>query len=356
MGTHPIFESDFDCLTETERERGTMSIAVFEEPFLNRFSKKQEIARGLRGVIRCVVDENGKTYAAKTIRKTQKGQSVMDEINAEIKALEICAPLETVIKLHSVFKTNRDYTLILDFLPRDLHTEIEKDEQLREADVAKIIYALLKTVKFLHERSIIHLDIKPENILLDGQNAIRLCDFGMSKFLDEEKSDICQIAGTTEYCAPEQIQFDPLTPAADMWSIGCCTFVLLSKTSPFRRDALHETQSAVIQADFDFDDEVWKSRSAESKDFITKLLQKSPKDRGTADEMMNHEWLQKMNRINNRRMSKRTSSVALGIESSTDVNLNLSGCSTDGSLPSGNIADSEEMDAPDNPPKKARPE
>ena len=68
-----------------------------------------------------------------------------------------------------------------------------------------------------------------------------------------------------------------LTPAADMWSIGCCTFVLLSKTSPFRRDALHETQSAVIQADFDFDDEVWKSRSAESKDFITKLLQKSPK-------------------------------------------------------------------------------
>ena len=120
-------------------------------------------------------------------------------------------------------------------------------------------------------------DIKPENILLDGQNAIRLCDFGMTKFLDEAENDVCQIAGTTEYCAPEQIQFDPLTPAADMWSVGCCTYVLLSKISPFRRDELHETQNAVIQADYDFDDEVWSTRSNEAIDFIKKLLQKSPR-------------------------------------------------------------------------------
>ena len=73
-----------------------MSVKVFEEPFLSKFSKKQEIARGLRGVIRCVVDENGQVFAAKTIRKNQKGQSVVDEINAEIKALEICSPIARV--------------------------------------------------------------------------------------------------------------------------------------------------------------------------------------------------------------------------------------------------------------------
>ena len=49
----------------------------------------------------------------------------MDEINAEIKALEICTPSDTVINIHAVFKTSRDYTLILDYIPRDLHTEIE---------------------------------------------------------------------------------------------------------------------------------------------------------------------------------------------------------------------------------------
>ena len=74
-------------------------------------------------------------------------------------------------------------------------------------------------------------------------------------------------------------KFDPLTPAADMWSIGCCAYVLLSKTSPFGRGELHLTQNAVIEADYDFDDDIWKTRSKESKDFIQRLLQKHPKVR-----------------------------------------------------------------------------
>ena len=101
----------------------------------NKLSPLKEIARGLRGVIRCVVDENGqeklnlctykswcfeeihlfigfdhfqnfqllKVFAAKTIRKNQKGQSVVDEINAEIKALEICSPIARV----QIFKQNK---------------------------------------------------------------------------------------------------------------------------------------------------------------------------------------------------------------------------------------------------------
>jgi len=332
-----------------------MSVKVFEEPFLSKFSKKQEIARGLRGVIRCVVDENGQVFAAKTIRKNQKGQSVVDEINAEIKALEICSPIDTVVKLHSVYKTTRDYTLILDFVPQDLHTEIEKDEHLKEHDVAKIIYALLKTVKFLHEKKILHLDIKPENILLEGQNRIRLCDFGMSKFLEGKEADVCRLGGTTEYCAPEQIQFEPLSPAADMWAIGACTFALLSKISPFRRNELHETQNAVIEGDYNFDDPSWDTRSQDSKDFIRKLLQTCPENRGTSEEMLCHPWMRKQ-LVSGRRLSKRSSSVALGV---SDVNLNLSDCSSNGTDPRTSISilsstDLEDLEEVKNPPKKPR--
>jgi len=112
---------------------------------------------------------------------------------------------------------------------------------------------------------------------MDDKNGIHLCDFGMAKFLDDSKTEICRIAGTTEYCAPEQIQFDPLSPASDMWSVGCCAFVLLSKISPFKREKLHETQNAVIDGDFDFDGQIWNTRSNEAKNFISKLLQNSPK-------------------------------------------------------------------------------
>ena len=57
----------------------------------------------------------------------------MDEINSEIRALEICSSLDTVINLHSVYKTTRDYTLILDYVPRDLHTEIEVKKLVKNA-------------------------------------------------------------------------------------------------------------------------------------------------------------------------------------------------------------------------------
>ena len=61
-----------------------------------------------------------------------------------------------------------------------------------------------------------------------------------------------------------------------MWAIGACTFALLSKISPFRRNELHETQNAVIEGDYNFDDPSWDTRSQDSKDFIRKLLQTCP--------------------------------------------------------------------------------
>ena len=76
-------------------------------------------------MIRCVEDEKGAKFAAKTIRKTQKGQNIVDEIEMEMRALNVCEEVSTVVNLHAVYMTNRDYTFILDYLPSDLHSEVE---------------------------------------------------------------------------------------------------------------------------------------------------------------------------------------------------------------------------------------
>ena len=123
------------------------------------------------------------------------------------------------------------------------------------------------------------LDLKPENILIDEERKIYLCDFGMSKVLQDEK-ETCRVAGTTEYCSPEQIQFEPLSSASDMWSVGVIAYVLLSKISPFNPaqdgQEKHETQNAVINCTYDFDDSSWNSRSSEAKSFIQTLLIRAP--------------------------------------------------------------------------------
>ena len=76
-------------------------------------------------MIRCVEDEKGAKFAAKTIRKTQKGQNIVDEIEMEMRALNVCEEVSTVVNLHAVYMTSRDYTFILDYLPSDLHSEVE---------------------------------------------------------------------------------------------------------------------------------------------------------------------------------------------------------------------------------------
>jgi len=308
-----------------------MGAPILEEPFTNKFTKKKEIARGLRGVIRCVEDDKGAKFAAKTIRKTQKGQNIVDEIEMEMRALNVCEGVSTVVNLHAVYMTSRDYTFILDYLPSDLHSEVEKSGPMKEAEVAQIIRDLLKTLKFLHDRQIVHLDLKPENILIDEERKIYLCDFGMSKVLQNEK-ETCRVAGTTEYCSPEQIQFEPLSTASDMWSVGVIAYVLLSKISPFNPaqdgQEKHETQNAVINCTYDFDDSSWSSRSAESKSFIQTLLIRAPQKRASVDEALSHPWIaEKENGVEMaappkiiRRLSKRSSSLAL----LGDQNLNVS--------------------------------
>ena len=68
-------------------------------------------------------------------------------------------------------------------------------------------------------------DLKPQNILLSDEQKIRICDFGLSKVIDENQETIfdqCQLGGTIEYCAPEQIQYEPVSDKTDIWSLGKC--------------------------------------------------------------------------------------------------------------------------------------
>jgi serine/threonine-protein kinase len=100
-----------------------------------------------------------------------------------------------------------------------------------EADLtAKVAGA----VAFLHRRGILHRDLKPSNILLasaSGREPL-VCDFGLAGRLDETSPSFGMV-GTPAYMAPEQREAGPLTPAADIWSLGAILYELLTGRSPF---------------------------------------------------------------------------------------------------------------------------
>lgn len=149
-------------------------------------------------------------------------------------------------------------------------------------------------VDYMHKKFIMHLDMKPENILCVTRtgNRIKLIDFGLARRFDPSKK-LQVMFGTPDFASPEVLSYDRVTPAADMWSVGVICYVLLSGLSPFMGNTDLETMTNVTKAIYDFDDDSFDPISDEAKDFISKLLVKDPNRRLKPSECLQHKWLAK---------------------------------------------------------------
>ncbi|XP_059814616.1 death-associated protein kinase 2-like, partial [Hypanus sabinus] len=176
----------------------------------------------------------------------------------------------------------------------ELFDYVAEKESLREEEAMDFIVQLLQAVGYLHTNHILHLDLKPENILLRDQGTdrphIKVIDFGLAQKV-QPGAEIRSLGGTPQYIAPEVVNFEPLGPPADMWSIGVITYILLSGFSPFQGDTDNETLTNIVELNYDMDDGSFGSTSDMAKDFIAQLLLKEPGARLTAELCVRHPWI-----------------------------------------------------------------
>jgi YVTN family beta-propeller protein len=125
-----------------------------------------------------------------------------------------------------------------------------------------------------HERGLVHGDVKPSNVLIDGQGHVYLADFGLTKRLGDERSAAGdgQLMGTIDYVAPEQIRGDQVDGRADIYSLGCLLYECLTGRQPFKRG----NEAAVLFAHLE--DEAPATGTA-ADPVVLKALAKSPDDR-----------------------------------------------------------------------------
>ncbi|VDP83517.1 unnamed protein product [Echinostoma caproni] len=136
---------------------------------------------------------------------------------------------------------------------------------------------ILQGVEYIHNQGVLHLDLKPENILCLSRTSfkIKIIDFGLARFYDGK--EICVLFGTPEFVSPEVISYEPVSPAADMWSIGVICYVMLSGLSPFMGDSQGETLANIMKVTYDFNYPEFAEISEEARDFIRRLLVKDPR-------------------------------------------------------------------------------
>ncbi|KAM9712144.1 serine/threonine-protein kinase 17A-like [Dama dama] len=273
--------------------------AVRTEPFQDAYTLTpgRELGRGKFAVVRkCIKKDSGKKIAAKFMRKRRKGQDCRMEIVHEIAVLKLAQDNPWVINLHEVYETPSEMILVLEYAAGgEIFDQCvaDRDEAFREKDVQRLMRQILEGVCFLHAHDVVHLDLKPQNILLTSESPlgdIKIVDFGLSRIM-KKSEELREIMGTPEYVAPEVLSYDPISMATDMWSIGVLAYVMLTGISPFLGDDKQETFLNISQMNLSYSEEEFDVVSESAVDFIKTLLVKKPEDRATAEECLKHPWL-----------------------------------------------------------------
>ncbi|MEZ4436207.1 MAG: protein kinase [bacterium] len=143
-----------------------------------------------------------------------------------------------------------------------------------------VLLGLLDALAHAHARGVLHLDLKPANIIADPVRwTVRLTDFGLAR-LREDEGDDERLTGTPAFMAPEQVQGRGRTmgPWTDLYAVGCLAWCLASGRSPFARPSVHETLLAQL-GDETPPLEARHPMPDGSEEWVDRLLAKSPRAR-----------------------------------------------------------------------------
>ncbi|XP_018896407.2 uncharacterized protein [Bemisia tabaci] len=267
---------------------------VCTEPIEKYYDVEEEpFARGKYATVRrCRERRTGAVYAAKYLRK-RRSADLRHEILHEVAVLDSCRNCTRIVKLHQVFESSQDMILLLELAHGgELQTLLDHDEVPTEPHAARIIKQVLEALIYLHSLNVAHLDIKPQNLVLTGEYPdcdTKLCDFGISRYVGHG-ANVREILGTPDYVAPEVLNYEPISLATDMWSVGVLMYVLLTGCSPFGGDTKQETFCNIAQSKLDFPDDLFEDISDCAKDLMRKLMVKNPSNRLTAKECLQHKW------------------------------------------------------------------
>ena len=237
----------------------------------------------------CLHTLTGRLVAIKSINKEKiKSERQNQKIKQETKIMETLSKSKNIVKIFETYETKKHICIVMEYIcAGDLLTYIKKRSKLTEP-VAKFIFKqIILGIKHIHDNSIIHRDIKLDNILLDLDNNIKICDFGVSRKIN--KGDIMfEQCGTPAYIAPEILINKGYEGfGVDIWSAGVVLYAMLSGTVPFKGNNLKDLHDLIITGNYK---EV-KNISREAEDLIKSILEVDPKKRIKIDDILNHPWL-----------------------------------------------------------------
>jgi len=233
---------------------------------------------------------------AKAFNPCRSGQE--QRAKKEAGALLAIGTHPHVVSFHGIFASKSDsrkhWMLLLGYCAGgDLYDHLTKCGVLESVLTKQLAKSMLSACAHIHSRGYMHLDVKPENVLIDTTGSFVLADCGEAVKIPVGR--LCRVCGTPGYIAPEVLSQSPYNELADLFSLGAMMHLCICGRQLFPGWSSSDVLKSNAEGKVDLNEYAAEYLSSAGLEFLWKLLAKEPSKRSSAQDALGHRWFDEAN-------------------------------------------------------------
>lgn len=290
-------------------------------PKLKDYVLTEKLGSGTYGIVFKAYTKTGarEVYAVKCVLRGNLRQCEIDGIVSEITMLKKLKH-PNIVHMHDFAWDSNYIYIIMEYCGNgDLSKYIRAHKVLPEAICKRFLQQLACALKFLRSQSIAHMDLKPQNILLQG-HTLKLADFGFALHLREDQKKT-SIRGSPLYMAPEMVLERKYDAKVDLWSVGIILYECLFGKAPYKSETLDElllkirSETPILIPN--------SCRISDlCQDLLAQCLQRDPSKRIDFEPFFAHPFLDLEHMASEESMEKATQLIERAVKKDTEGDLN----------------------------------
>ena len=258
--------------------------------------KSNKIGDGTHSVVymgRCIgtkkINRDDKIVAIKKINLLKLTPSNMKMLNSEINIINELFECDhpNVIKYYDIIDDIDTIYIIMEYCENgDLSKQLV-GKPLKYGYIKNYFRQIINAIQFIHNKNIIHRDIKPKNILIaNNKKTIKICDFGFSKHYDKKKMNMT-LCGSPLYMAPEIYKKNGYFESVDIWALGIIFYEMVYGYNPFFECNDISLLSEVIMTE----PIVFLDERQDCINLLKQMLDTNDKTRISIEKLCQHDWM-----------------------------------------------------------------